>query len=240
MKIENDTDDIPTQMGILTYNYLASLAGAGLFLWVLSLFWGEYILLDIKDLTGSVSAEGLGRVWFIFVWAFCVTLLLGLLKRNSQRATMSRAKGIAVGTWVSLNAGFFEELEYRWLRFFTGMIILPFLNFITFGFVQWLYTSVLVPVASTFTFQALDEQLYDPRSWVLGAALVLASIKFRDAHGHLGALGMINAWFIGMVLFWLMFNYGLWTAIIAHIVYDILVFGTAALVAKQSKPALGF
>lgn len=241
LKIESDSDNTVLQMGLVTVRYALSLGAAGLFLWFLSLFWSDYILFDIKDLMGSVSGEGLSRVWFIFAWGLVATVLLGLLGRSAdRRLTTSRTKGLAVGTWVSVNAGFFEELEYRWIRFFTAMIVLPFVNFITFGLVKWLYGNIFVPVANFFTFHALDAQLHDPRSWVVGAAIVAASVKFRDAHEHLGALGVVNAWFIGMVFFWLMFGFGLWTAIVAHIVYDIIVFGTAVLMAKSQNSRFSF
>ncbi len=48
-------------------------------------------------------------------------------------------------------------------------------------------------------------------------------------------VGLVNAWFGGMVMFWLMFHYGLWTAIVAHILYDICVF-TSRAIADYFRP----
>ena len=115
--------------------------------------------------------------------------------------------------------------------------MLPFLNLITFGLLEWLYTNVLVPVANWATFGALSEFLFHPASWVVGAAIISANGFFRDGHKGNGFIGWVNSWFIGMVLFYLMLNYGLWTAIVAHILYDVVVF-TAVAIATSWQPTM--
>ena len=229
-------DSSVSTMGGVTLGYLSLMAGSGLFLWFVNLFWGDKILPTIDELWGSgvISIDGLGRVWFIFVWGFVATLLIGLLLRSS---TLSSSRTVAVlkGWWVSLNAGVFEEIIFRWMIFFSSMVVLTFLSWITFGLVKWFYTHALIPLANFTTFHALESQLYDPRSWLIGAAIVMASVKFRNAHEHLGLIGWVNSWFGGMVMFWLMFNFGLLTAIVAHVVYDMIVFTTSALTAEKKR-----
>jgi Type II CAAX prenyl endopeptidase Rce1-like len=61
---------------------------------------------------------------------------------------------------------------------------------------------------------------------ILGAAVISSNATFRRAHQQLGYLVVLNSWIIGIVLFWLMFNYGLVASIIAHIAYDLVVFAT--------------
>jgi hypothetical protein len=74
---------------------------------------------------------------------------------------------------------------------------------------------------------------------LIGAALVLASVKFRDAHHEedlpwfLNLFRKINAWFGGMVMFWLMLNFGLLTAIVAHVLYDAIVFTIGAVMREE-------
>lgn len=184
---------------------------------ILHLFWSKYSLVDFADIW-RYDATGLGRVWFIFAWGIIAALILPGCRILASKWDLA---GRAV--WVSFNAGFWEELIYRWLYFFSAMIILPFLNWITFGLVKWLYVTILCPVANFFTFGALAPQLH-ATNWILGAAVMVAVGSFRNAHEHLGILGIINSWFLGMVLFWLMFNFGLITAIVAHIVYDLVVY----------------
>lgn len=215
---------------LLTGFYVEKFVGLWILVTILAYFWGEYVLLDFSDLRaqGTSMPEGLTKVWWIFAWGLVVTLALGIWHRKKPRPA-EPGEALVDGWWTSLNAGFFEELIWRWLLFFGAMIGIPFLNFITFGLVGWLYREISVPLANWATLGALEPQLLGHESWVFGAAIVSASISFRDAHNHLGLLGWVNAWFFGMVMFWLVFHYGIGTAIVAHIVYDVIVFSTAAL-----------
>jgi hypothetical protein len=224
--------DAIMESGIVTLSYLLYMVPSACFLWFLNHFWGDKILLTFHDLQGKGFApEGLGHVWFIFAWGFVVTLGAGLLLGRSSDTP--RVIAVLKGWWVSLNAGVFEELIFRWMVFFSAMVLIPFVNWLTLGLVKWFYVHVSIPIANFFTFHALDAQLHDPRSWVLGAALISASISFRDRHKYLGPIGWVNSWFGGMVLFWLVFHYGLLTAIVAHILYDVVVFTTSELVPEK-------
>ena len=74
----------------------------------------------------------------------------------------------------------------------------------------------------------VHELLYPPGEWAVGAAVVSANIFFRDGHKYQGPFGVLNAWFIGLVMFWVMFTYGVWPAIICHFLYDFLIYATVA------------
>jgi hypothetical protein len=139
------------------------------------------------------------------------------------------------GVWISLNAGFFEEMLYRWLVFFIAMVFGRALNAITFGLVEWAYTTLLLPITNVVTFGALAPQLINPE-WLLGAAVISTNAAFRRAHQQLGLLAVINSWFLGIVFFWLMFNYGLVSSIIAHTAYDLVVIATLVALSKLHTP----
>lgn len=173
---------------------------------------------------GSVI-DGLGSVWFIFVWGAGLALLGGLLRivRRTPRAN-EPGEIFIEGTWISFNAGFFEEIIYRWLALFGSMIVLKILNVITFGFIKWLYMSILVPFTNWVSFDLLEPQLYGNYGWLFAAGIVSASFRFSSGHEYQGTLGVINSWYIGLFMFFLMFHYGLWVAIIAHILYDLSIF----------------
>lgn len=194
-------------------------------------FWRDYILIDFASIW-RFDAAGLGQVWFIFAWAVLFALI-----GSGGIYFVSKATLIGRATWLSLNAAFWEELLYRWLYFASAMIILPFLNWITFGLVKWFYTTLFIPIANFFTLGALEPQLH-AANWVLGAAIISAAASFRDAHKYLGLVGFVNSWFLGMVLFWVMLNHGIITAMVAHFVYDLILFGTRAL--KSDRVGLRF
>ena len=52
---------------------------------------------------------------------------------------------------------------------------------------------------------------------------------FRDGHRYQGPIGVLNSWFAGMFLFWIMFTYGLPAAILVHFMYDFLIFSLGAI-----------
>jgi hypothetical protein len=205
---------------------------------ILWYFWSERMVVSFNELWtthGSVS-EAFSRIWWVFLWGFGLTFLVGMIIviRGVERE-YDPGETLLKGAWISLNAGFFEELIYRWLLFFGAMVTLPFINFITFGFVKWLYTQALIPLANWATFHALDPQLTQQHYWILGAAIISANADFRGAHLLNGPFNWVNAWYGGMLLFWVALNYGLWVAILVHIVYDMVAF-TAEAITTAMRP----
>jgi hypothetical protein len=184
---------------------------------------------DVWTTHGSMW-DGLTSVWYIFVWGLAITMVISLasiIKRQPRSVEPGELlmKGIA----ISLFAGVVEELAFRWFLLFGGMFALTILNFITFGLVEWVNTWALIPLTNWLTFGMLSPQLTGYGSWVFGAAIIFANGSFRDAHESNGLFAYLNAWAIGIVFFYLMFNYGLLTAIVAHVLYDLCIFTTAAI-----------
>jgi hypothetical protein len=180
---------------------------------------------------------GLARVYPIFIWVVAITLLTGLVMRAKRIPRDAPPRFIFLtGGWISINAGFFEEIIWRWLLLLSAPVILTVLNWVTFGFVHWLYGQVLIPVANFATIGILEPQLLTA-NWLLGATVISVNGHFRQSHERNGLLAYVNSWFVGMVMFYLMFNYGIWSAIVAHTVYDVLAFTTAAIVATGLRPA---
>jgi hypothetical protein len=225
---------------MVTVSYAPWLVGSLAFYFILHHFWGRYMLTSFSKLEGQGFAlAGLGHVWFIFAWGAGVTLF-ALFALNQRRTSDDpRHIGVVKALWLSANAGVLEEIIFRALIFLNAMVILVFVNFISFGLVGWLYAHWFVPLANLVTFHALQPELMGHHSWVFGAAIVSASMEFRDAHKHLGFIGWVNAWFLGMVLFWLVFNYGLLTAIVAHFLYDAIIFVLRALTSEKESGFAG-
>lgn len=235
MQLSSDEDALTIPPVAVPVLYGIRLLGWGAFLLVLHHFWRDYILVGYDEIVGTgLSWSGIGAVWFIFAWAIGISLLR-LAVGARYESDDSRGVLLLRGIWISLNAGVFEEIIYRWFIFMSAMVTIPFVNFITFGLIKFLYVELLVPLANFTTFGALEPYLYHPSSWIFGAAIVSTSMSFSEAHKHLGLLGRVNSWFGGMVMFWLMFNYGLLTAMAAHVLYDIVVFGLKALTAMKPR-----
>jgi len=213
----------------VTLNYVLVSAAPILALYLLFRWlWGNSMLTTVTQLLApGYNSQGLASVWFIFVWGTVGTLLLTKLFGRDDYSYESRGVRVLRGWWVSLNAGVFEEFVYRAWLFLIVMPVLQFVNFITFGLVEWVY-SWWLPVVNWATFGALEPQLLHS-GWLLGAAISMAASMFSDAHKYLGWIGYINSWFLGMIMFFLVFNYGLLTAIVAHVLYDVVVLTTRTL-----------
>jgi hypothetical protein len=235
--IESEFDLHPLQV---IWYYLSKFLGLLVFFFILRHFWGEYMLLDLGDLKGKggVSFSGLGHIWWFGLWALAAGILSAIVSSNTIYVD-DKPTAMLKGWWLSINAGIWEELIYRWLLFVTSMVVLPFLNYITLGLVKWFFGTLFVPFANFMSFHSLEAQLhYGP--WFFGAALVSAAADFRKAHNHLGPLGAVNAWFLGLLLFYVMFHYGIFTAIVAHILYDLVVFTMVAWAADTRASRFSF
>lgn len=195
----------------------------------MELEWSE-LWMPEASLSGAI-----GSVWFIFAWAAGLSLLACLANARRPRAH-EPGEIFWAGIWISAMAGFFEELAWRGFNFLSAMAIVTLVNWLTFGLSKWLYTELLGPVANWATLGYLEPQLLGG-SWVIGAAILSANADFRNGHRYLGLFGYVNSWFIGMVMFYLVFHYGLLAAIVAHILYDLCIFTVRAIGASwQPQP----
>lgn len=172
-----------------------------------------------------------------FAWGAGLTAIVSLLTRNSRYENSMAERLMSLNAQVSMRAGFFEEVIFRWLLLLIAFPVLIVMNFFLGGFIglfadgsvmdwgllRWFYVHVLSPLANWTTFGMLEPYLLN-ENWLVGAAIVFANAKFRDGHKYLGIVGLVNSWFIGLFFFFLMFKYGLMAAILVHFVYDLLIF----------------
>ena len=185
---------------------------------------------------GASVFEGIAKVWWIFLWGAGLQLIIQLfriVRRRPKEANLRQLLGH--GAWISLNAGVFEEIIFRYYAYVSSVILLVYANILSGGLLEQI-AGLLMPVANVLTLGLLSSE-FNPTNWSVGLAIIIGSIFFRDAHRHYGKLAKANVWFIGMVMFWLVFNYGLITAIIAHVLYDFAIYGVIALTSPlQPQP----
>jgi hypothetical protein len=171
----------------------------------------------------------LRHVWFLFGWAVAVTLVVGVLAIMMRTPRLLPAGTVLWrGNWVSLNAGVFEELIWRGFGFCVAMFFLKLLSVIPLvgWFFHILYGDLLIPLADLTSLHTLHPQLSG--NWIVAAAIVSSNASFRDEHAWLGWFGYVNSWFVGIVMFWLVFHYGMVSAMAAHVLYDMLALSTGA------------
>ncbi|MDR7276234.1 hypothetical protein [Catenuloplanes atrovinosus] len=230
-------DPIHIPPSVITYGFARVTASAMAVFGLLWLVTDERMrpALDRVLGAGPDVAGGLLQVWPLFAWAVAAALVAALAAGPAEHppGTVLRR-----GMWLSLNAGFFEEVLFRWLFFVSAVPILTALNWITAGLIRRLYETLLIPLANVATLGLMEAHLTAAPSWVLAAALLTVNGRFRNLHAYLGVFGWINSWYIGMVMFYLTFGYGLVTAMIAHAVYDAVIILGATVAAWRRHPHL--
>jgi hypothetical protein len=201
--------------------YLKRFFGVAAVAGFLALFWHDMFLVDMSQYV-RFSWHGVARAWPAFLFGFIFVLLF------EKKTVLFESKPVLLmrAAWFSVNAGFWEEICYRWLSFMSAMVLLPFFNAITFGLVHWLYTVIFIPFTNFITFGFMEPHLLT-NNWVLGAAVVSAAATFRREHKDKNLVGKIIVWYGGIFLFWMMFSYGIITAMVVHAMYDFIVYGTA-------------
>jgi hypothetical protein len=125
--------------------------------------------------------------------------------------------------------GVIEEVCFRWLLFLGGIITVKVMNYIFFGgfwfgIPEWLQLNFFGPIANFFTLGYLTEYLVKPENWAIGAGLLSANALFRDGHMYQGILGFLDIWFFGMLMFWVLFTYGLPVCILVHFLNNLMIY----------------
>ncbi len=244
MKTQGDREVTTLRLSDLTYEkvigfYVKNIAiyfAVFAFVW---LFWSHLILVDFATIfaTPVPLGEALYSVRFILLWPFALAVLSFIIKKSMQALDMKPSNSLEFdgtsgeifkkGVFISFNAGVFEELTYRWLAFSSAMVTSVFFNWITFGLYKWIMMTILVPIANWATLGYLEPQLLGSE-WTIAAAIIVANGDFRSGH-NLGLLNKINSWFMGMLFFYMVFHYGIVSAIVTHVLYDCFVFTMVAI-----------
>jgi len=184
---------------------------------------------------GDTIWEGVKTGWPIFVWGFSIQMFLAF-RADWKKEHIDNAEDFIIGgAIISGIAGFFEEIIFRWVLFYGAFIAIQITNFLFFGFLNWMFGwswaelprllswYIVLPFADFMTLRYFSEFLVN-QGWLLGAAVLAVNAKFRDGHKYQGFLGVVNSWYIGLFLFYIMFKYGIVAAILVHFTYDMIIF----------------
>ena len=162
----------------------------------------------------------LAGVWeeIAYRWIFIFYALIIL-------AALNWAFGAGLG-WVAVAAAvgafLFLAYEQEWvgavLCLVGAVLAMVFAEHV--NPIYWFY-HLLVWIIHYTTFFQMDSILYGEHEQLFLFGAVLANTWFRDGHKYQGTVGLINSWYMGMVLLYATMTYGLATAIVIHALYDI-------------------
>lgn len=98
----------------------------------------------------------------------------------------------------------------------------------------WVYENIIVPTINVVTLGYFSPIFKGdhPRTFVF--AMIAMNAKFREGHEYQGDFGRYNAWVIGFVMMYATMTYGLWVAMIIHVIYD-LQFAFTKYIARKMR-----
>lgn len=209
-------------------HFLISAFVAFCFIALLKSFWTDVIpfgLFEVWSMGTGSTWEGVKAFWPAYLWAAALTLIVSFITLNDPKVNRNAESILFGGTVVSVMAGLLEEIAFRWWIFYGAILGFKVANFLLCGLVGWFASVVALPLGNFLTLGYLAPYLFHPVWGVaVGSAILSANGDFRDGHLYLGFFGYINSWFMGMFLFYIMFNYGLLAGILAHFIYDEIIF----------------
>ncbi len=178
--------------------------------------------------------EAVTGAWPWYVWGFGLTIIF-MVVREAEFVTESPMEKFIKGTLISVWAGVAEEMAFRWVFFLSAIVMLPVFNWVLGGFIdldliRWLYEKALCPIANWVTFGYLEPYLMNGYGWAVGAAVISSNGRFRNGHVYQGPFGLVNSWFFGMYMHWVVFKYGILAAMFIHFLYDFIIFTVRAVV----------
>lgn len=191
-------------------------------------FWGFW---EIK----GTFWDWMYAAWPIFVWGVGFNIVYFMLFPRPLHAKNYHPAAVLLGGTIrSAWAGTTEEIAHRWILFLSGTAWATLGNFLFFGFAgfgipKFFHMWVWGPIANFTTFGYLEEYIFHPTHWAVGAGLLYSNAFFRDGHKYQGLVGWTNSWFLGMFFFWILFQYGLLAAILVHFLYNFFIYAYAAL-----------
>ena len=216
-------------------SYLELAAGAFVVIALFEWLWPNVIpfrMFQVWEVKGNLL-EAVIMSWPLFLWGIALNFYLLFKSKNEPEVNRHAEQILVTGCGISVFAGFFEEVSFRWLIFFDSIIGYKLLNWLFFGWScfgiadEWLYANIEAPLVNLITGGYFQPQLYSELGWAVGAAMLSSNGKFRDGHMYQGPAGWLNAWIAGMFFFYLMFHYGLLASILVHFLFDLAIFTLA-------------
>lgn len=199
-------------------------------------FWNNKGSIEDWFATGS-GFLGWGILLFTMMYFFSRSTINSL-----EQSRVTTGQLIGGGFLISLRAGFLEEVCFRWLLFLSGIVTVRIVDYVFGGFifnhglVYVIHMNILGPIADHMTLGYLHDLLFHPYGWFVGAALISANSFFRDGHSYQGIIGWLDSWFFGMLMFYMLFKYGIVSCIVIHFAFDMMLFLLAALYMSIFKP----
>ena len=172
-----------------------------------------------------------GQIWEPFVMAaplFFLGLVINAYKMvtstNPPEVHKNAKKLPLTGFVTSLMAGVMEELTFRWVLFFGCMGMIWVIDTVLLEGMVRNYIIESGYWLNTFATFGATPYAMNPATWTIGIAVLASNWKFQEGHMYQGLTGFIFSWIGGMYFFAIMFQHGLYAAMLVHFAFDMFVF----------------
>ncbi len=205
-----------------------ALGGVGCCFWIIfvrfALPWVSlpYEWGDVWFWEGSLG-EMFRTLWPLFALGFGLNLVMMSLTTNPPGIDASELP--VKGFFVSLQAGILEEIVFRWIWLYAMMALVWVIDAVFGGAISRMLTTYEIYNRwIAFLLQDNVDVWTKPGAWTVGMAVLLSNWKFQEGHLYQGPMGFVFSGIGGIVFFRAMFSFGLPLAMLAHVLFDIMVF----------------
>lgn len=94
------------------------------------------------------------------------------------------------------------------------------------------YQLIFFPIIDFMTLGLLKPVFAGDHQLLLVMGMFSANFAFRDGHKYQGLFGWTNSWYLGCVFIYATLFYGIWVAMVVHIVYNLGITGLVYLIRK--------
>ncbi len=177
----------------------------------------------------------------LFIWAIAVAIIIVPFFRKTSGIknnipAENPKQNLANDIFYSIYGSMLEGVLFRWLIFLNFIWIIKLFDWLGSGVFEWLYISLIAPLVSLSSFGLIDNIIYHPYGWAIGAAIIITNAIKTKNHVRLGIFGLTNSWYIGLYLFALTLQFGLWASIAIHFLYDATIDLTQYCINIYNKP----
>lgn len=175
-----------------------------------------------------------GLEWvFPYLAIGCVIVLVTGIVRISLKSPRRYEPGFIQkrGIRLALAYGIFEEVMYRWLVWFIAFVALDLVKPLE------ALTNTIHPLANLLSLGILDAHAGYGNGLISGAVLISSIRWTKGPEGcQRRALRLVIGWYMGILEFSFMMNFGMINTIIIHILLYVVWFTTWATIARLQRP----
>lgn len=201
---------------------------------ILGYFWPLFVYAGVLAILTAFNLMRSARDGEILFWDSVTSVLAGIWEELGYRCFFIcfAMISIVVSNWlfsIGLGLGIVLTIvgiaTIRKTHFFSILIFaiaaLAFYWATITDPLYWFYHVIVLPVASFFTMGYMSSIFYGTHQPLFIMGAIAANGWFRDGHKYQGLVGYINSWYVGCVMMYAAFTYGLTTAIILHAIYNL-------------------